>query len=116
MQKDVRVLLFLLDLDGLLQLHGEIEVSDGLHEEIHRIHLVTGDGVARHVRDENQRALRIERAQLLRRLDPVHLGHLDVHEDDVAAGVVLDKIEAVQKDGDPEFLLLLFREAGDVLL
>ena len=82
---------------GALHLQRKVEVGDRLDHKVERAHLVPLDGVLGHVGDEDERGVAVDGAQPLRRLEPVHMRHFDIHQDDIAAARILaDKFKPVR--------------------
>ena len=67
---------------------------DGFDDEIERVHGIAAYGVLPHVRHENEQDERIDGAQLFRRAHAVEVGHLYVHEHNVAVRLI--RVEKAQ--------------------
>ena len=56
-----------------------------LQNKIRRVHLIAGNGVLGHVRDENQNNGGVHLSQRLGSFHAVHAGHVNIHQHDIKA-------------------------------
>ena len=70
---------------GLVHAHAEVEVGDGLDDEVERVDLVAAHGVLGEVGHKDDGGHLVVGAQEVRGLHAVDAGHLDVHEHEVEA-------------------------------
>ena len=75
--------------DGLLHLDFEQVVGQGLDDKVQGGHLVATDGVLGHAGEEDEAHVLVHLPQASGRVQSVHVGHDDIHKDDLEAAVVL---------------------------
>ena len=71
------------EINGALQLVRKIVIVHRLYHKVYGIDLITSYGILRHVRDKYDPRRLIRPAHLVRRLKPVHAGHLDIKKNDI---------------------------------
>lgn len=81
--------------DGLLQLHRQPLVGDGLDDVVQRVHLVGLDGELHHGGDEDQHGAAVMPAHLHGGLHAAEIGQHDVHEHDVEGLALIQEVQRI---------------------
>lgn len=95
---------------------GEGEIGDRLEHIVQRPHRVPLHGELRHVGEEDDDHLVVHLADGLGGAHAVHIGHGDIHKDDVVAGsIALGDLRPVGKGGDSKMLPALLGKTLQIL-